>query len=174
VSDSQTTQPDSPQVPDAAIPLDKPATLQRLRKSRSEDLCSTSAHDGLAAAAAATDNTRATPLPHCKAVATHACTQHSGAHKTRAITHKLSQAALRGHTAATARRGAATDTRQHKSAIAILRHSTLVAALETAAAMHAQDAHCTSSACSQCAHNTAAKVVTFSQSWEQLTHIPTR
>jgi hypothetical protein len=46
--------------------------------------------------------------------------------------------ALRGHTSVTARRGAATHTGQHKSAIAILRHSILVTVHEAAAAMHAQ------------------------------------
>jgi hypothetical protein len=33
-SDPKTTQPDSPQVPDAVIPLDKPVTLRRSRASQ--------------------------------------------------------------------------------------------------------------------------------------------
>jgi hypothetical protein len=44
---------------------------------------------------------------------------------------KQSHAALRHHIAATVRRGTATHTQQHKSAIAILRYSPLVNALET-------------------------------------------
>jgi hypothetical protein len=50
-----------------------------------------------------------------------------------------SHAALRSHTAVTAKRSAATHTRQHKAAIAILRHSTLLGltALETAPTMSA-------------------------------------
>ncbi len=38
-------------------------------------------------------------------------------------------------------RSAVTHTRQHKAAIAILRHSTRITALDTAPAMHAQDTH---------------------------------
>ncbi len=44
-----------------------------------------------------------------------------------------SHAALRRHTAATARRGAPTHTRRHQSAIAILRYSTHITALDTSA-----------------------------------------
>jgi hypothetical protein len=53
--------------------------------------------------------------------------------------------------------------RQPKAAIATLRYSTTVFALETAAETQAQDTHRTSSACSQCAHDTAARSFTFSQ-----------
>ncbi len=61
------------------------ATL-RLRHPRSKHSCRTSAQHGLpaiAADAAATDNTRATPLPHCtgNATVTHACTHHTKTHK---------------------------------------------------------------------------------------------
>jgi hypothetical protein len=53
----------------------------RLRHARSQDTCRTSAQHGLPAiAAAATLNTRATPLPHCNAAVTHACIQCSGTH----------------------------------------------------------------------------------------------
>ena len=53
----------------------------RLRHARSQDTCRTSAQHGLPTiAAAATLNTRATPLPHCNAAVTHACIQCSGTH----------------------------------------------------------------------------------------------
>jgi hypothetical protein len=60
------------------------ATLP-LPHARSQHTCLTSsASHGLPAAAAAattTDNTRATPLSHCNAAVSHACTQRSETHK---------------------------------------------------------------------------------------------
>jgi hypothetical protein len=72
----------------------------------------------------------------------------AGHTQTRAINRKeQSHALLRSHTSITARRGAAARTRQREFAIAILRHSTLVTALDTAPAMHTQDAHWTARLC---------------------------
>jgi hypothetical protein len=51
--------------------------------------------------------------PHCNAAVPHACMQRSAIH-TRAIIRENIHAALCRHTAATAKRGAATHTRQHK------------------------------------------------------------
>ncbi len=58
----------------------------------------------------------------------------------RAAGHTLTsnQLQAQSHAAATAKRGAAMHTRQHKAAIAILRHSTLLATLTTAPAMNTQ------------------------------------
>jgi hypothetical protein len=57
-------------------------------------------------------NTRATPLSHCKAMAIHAYAQRTRSAQEQAVKHPQSQAALRGHTSTTGRRGAATHTRQ--------------------------------------------------------------
>jgi hypothetical protein len=79
---------------------------------------------------------RDTAPPHCNAAAvTHASTQRSETHVHDQSTTQ-SHAALRSHTAATAKPGAATRTRQHKSAVAILRYNTLLTALETAPATY--------------------------------------
>jgi hypothetical protein len=84
---------------------------------------------------------RNTALLLSNAAVTHTCTQRSGVHTHEQSTSKPSHAALRSHTAATARRGAETHTRQQQ---AILRHSTLLTALDTAPAMRTQHAHSTS------------------------------
>jgi hypothetical protein len=75
---------------------------------------------------------------------THACTQRSETHKHEQSTaDTVPRSVVHSHSSHSERRGAATHTRRHKSAIAILRHSTLLTALDTAPAMHAQDAHST-------------------------------
>jgi hypothetical protein len=88
---------------------------------------------------------------HCKAVVKHACTQRTWTAPSHIRRSETQCSNLNAHATA-------------QTAIAILLHSTLVTALEAAAAMHAQDAHCASSACSQCAHDTAATILAFSQS----------
>jgi hypothetical protein len=109
----------------------------------------------VAAAAAATDNTRATPLPNCNAAVTHACTQRSETHKHEQSTaNTIARCAAQSHTShSEALRSAATHTRQHKAAIAILRHSILLTALETAPTMSA----------SYVARMTHTRCFTFSQ-----------
>jgi hypothetical protein len=72
-------------------------------------------------------------------------------------------AALRRHTSATAKRSAATHTRQQKAAIAILWHSTLLTALETAPAVRA----------SYVARMTQPRCITFRRPNAHLTHMPT-
>jgi hypothetical protein len=121
---------------------DTSSTLQ-LHHARSQDTCRTSAQHGLPATAAVTNNTCATRHRSPAATRWQRTRARSAARRTNMSDQPQTQshAALRSHTAAIARRGAATHTRQHKSAIAILRYSTVVTALATAPAMHAQGAH---------------------------------
>jgi hypothetical protein len=118
------------------------ATL-RLRHARSRDMCRASAQHGLPATAAATHNTRKTPLPHCNAAVTHACTQRSETH-----THEQSTTNNRKQCCAVThqpqRDAVQQRTRDDTKPQSQYCRKPPVTALETTPAMHAQDTHCTS------------------------------
>jgi hypothetical protein len=131
-----------------------------------------------ARAAAATDNnknTRATVLSHCgEAMAIHDHAQRSATHQHKRSNRDMhKQRCARSHIShkETRRSNAYATT---KSAIATLRHSAQVTAVETTTSLHDQDAHFTPSACSQATHDIAAEIPRFRSPGEQLTHLPLR